>query len=254
MKPTGILLIGVCSVLLAVVPAATANDPGDNTVFIQSNGDLIGSHCHSHGFPVILCAPGNYKLVGTITVPANLDAIDITADNVTLDLNGFSIIGPVTCTATAGPTCSGSNTGSGIFSPWDNTVVKNGVVNGFVVGVYLIGRGSLVDAVHAKNNLHDGIHAEYGVVQRSTAIMNGYSGVYMTAGVIQGNFYQYNYTGIFGQQIVVIGNSTANNNYGLNVVQGSLYGSNSFTGDVTSDVYSLGAISQGNNVCGLVQC
>lgn len=254
MKNVGILLAGVCMMALVLVPAARANDPDDGTVYIRSNGDLIGSHCHSHGFPVNLCAPGNYRVVGTIMVPANVDAIDISADNVTLDLNGFSIMGPVTCTATPGPTCSGASTGSGIFSASDNTVVKNGVVDGFVDGVYLVGRGSLVDAVHAKNNLYDGIHVESGVVQRSTAIMNGFSGVYVTVGNIQGSFAEYNSTGIFGEQIVALGNSTANNDYGLNVVQGSVYGSNSFTGDVFADVYSLGAISQGNNVCGVTQC
>jgi hypothetical protein len=48
------------------------------------------------GFPVTISEPGNYRLTGNLTVPdANTTAIDIKADDVTLDLKGFGIIGPV---------------------------------------------------------------------------------------------------------------------------------------------------------------
>jgi hypothetical protein len=44
------------------------------------------------GFPYTISQPGSYKLSGNLSVPANIDGILITASNVTLDLNGFSIV------------------------------------------------------------------------------------------------------------------------------------------------------------------
>ena len=47
------------------------------------------------GFPLTISVRGAYKLTGNLTVPnADTTAIQITADNVTLDLNGFGIYGP----------------------------------------------------------------------------------------------------------------------------------------------------------------
>src|SRR5437867_140385 len=67
-------------------------------------------------FPLTISEPGSYILVTNITVPdANTTAISITADNVTLDLGGFSIMGPTVCSG--GPpvtSCAPSGTGIGI--------------------------------------------------------------------------------------------------------------------------------------------
>ena len=250
MKRFGLTLIFACLVL-----ATSAQAQADGVVLINPTGVVQGGQCHGQGFPIRLCAPGSYKLVGNITAPAGSDAIDVEADNVSIDLNGFSLNGPVTCTVTAGPSCSGGSSGTGVYSASDNTTLKNGSVTGFVNGITLVGHGSLVEEVHAKNNLKDGLHVWYGIVRRCTGIMSGYSGVYMKVGVIENSFFQYNYTGIFGTTIVVLGNSTVNNNNGLNVYQGSLYGGNSFTEDVFGDIFSLGgAVSQHNNVCGTAPC
>jgi hypothetical protein len=46
-------------------------------------------------FPIKITMPGSYRLAGDLKVTSpTADAIDITADDVSLDLNGFSIIGP----------------------------------------------------------------------------------------------------------------------------------------------------------------
>jgi hypothetical protein len=46
-------------------------------------------------FPIEITAPGSYRLASDLKVTSlSADAIDIRADDVTLDLNGFSIIGP----------------------------------------------------------------------------------------------------------------------------------------------------------------
>lgn len=40
-----------------------------------------------------ITAPGSYYLTGSMTVPSNTNAIEVAASNVTIDLNGFSIVG-----------------------------------------------------------------------------------------------------------------------------------------------------------------
>lgn len=50
------------------------------------------------GFPYAISQPGSYKLSGNLTPPANTDAIHISANFVTFDLNGFN----VSCSAAVG--------------------------------------------------------------------------------------------------------------------------------------------------------
>jgi hypothetical protein len=45
------------------------------------------------GFPYVISQPGSYKLSGNLIVPNGVSGISITANNVTLDLNGFSMTG-----------------------------------------------------------------------------------------------------------------------------------------------------------------
>ena len=113
------------TILLAFAPAALA---ADGTVLINqstiTNG-LTGCPTGGH-FPIFICQPGSYRLSGNVTVPdANTDAIHITADNVTLDLNGFAILGPATCIPNTFPkqcsTTSTTGTGNGITSFNSNT-------------------------------------------------------------------------------------------------------------------------------------
>ena len=68
------------------------------------------------GFPYVIVQPGSYKLSGNLVAPAGLEAMIITATNVTLDLGGFSVTcsfgvptkGVVSCIGDAGAVFSGS--------------------------------------------------------------------------------------------------------------------------------------------------
>ena len=68
------------------------------------------------GFPVTISQPGSYKLSSNLTIADPFGTvIQITADDVTLDLNGFTIQGPSVCNghgSTATTTCTVSNTES----------------------------------------------------------------------------------------------------------------------------------------------
>lgn len=104
------------------------------------------------GFPITISQPGSYKLSGNLTVPANTMAIDITVPGVTLDLNGFSVMGPVKC-ALGGPgktmcTAVQSNFGTPLIQATDSTILRNGIVQGSTgMGIRLNGQGHLVEGV-----------------------------------------------------------------------------------------------------------
>jgi len=46
------------------------------------------------GFPITISQSGSYRLTSNLTVPTGVEGIRITANGVSLDLNGFTIIGP----------------------------------------------------------------------------------------------------------------------------------------------------------------
>lgn len=78
------------------------------------------------GFPYNINASGSYRLTGNLTVSSTTsDAVDVNVGNVTIDLNGFSIIGP-------GNSTSGGN---GIFGGNGALTVENGSVTGFSIGI-----------------------------------------------------------------------------------------------------------------------
>ena len=99
-------------VLLALATVARA---GDGVIEINQARALAGgiTPADTAGFPVEINAPGSYILTSDLIV-SGVDTIGIQAltSEVTLDLNGFRIVGPVTCTG-AGATLSCSATGLG---------------------------------------------------------------------------------------------------------------------------------------------
>src|SRR3954466_9962513 len=102
-------------VLTFLVLASFSAFAVDGVVLLNQSTALAGlGGCDTPGFPIIICNPGSYRLSGNLTVPdANTTAIALFADNVTIDLNGFSISGPVTCVEGTYPVqCSAIGTGS----------------------------------------------------------------------------------------------------------------------------------------------
>lgn len=81
----------------------------------------------SSGFPVTITQAGKYVLTSNLTQSGNLDVIEITAFDVSLDLNGFLIDGPAICTGTPVTSCSNTGAGYGIhvFGA-DNVRIFNG--------------------------------------------------------------------------------------------------------------------------------
>src|SRR5438552_9500675 len=99
---------------LATAVAITVLAQG--VVTIDQNRALAGGVTpgDTPGFPVTLSLPGSYRLTGNLTVPnANTTAIQIAANYVTVDLNGFTIIGTTVCTGTRVTSCNPNGMGNG---------------------------------------------------------------------------------------------------------------------------------------------
>src|SRR5882757_8656039 len=84
----------VCLCLLAAIPSGLY--AVDGVVLIDQNRALAGNITpgDAPGFPISITQPGSYRLSGNLTVPASTAGIEISASNVTIDLNGFSLLAP----------------------------------------------------------------------------------------------------------------------------------------------------------------
>jgi hypothetical protein len=192
------------------------------------------------GFPYKITQPGSYKLSGNLVVPADVDGIDILTDNVAIDLNGFTVSGPVTCTGySAGIDCGayvlavGINGFTGFIHSVNNVTVRNGTVVGFYIGVDVHGIDELVEDIHATGNQTSGISVEGGVVRRNGASLNGLYGIDASRSTVTENIANFN-----GQ-------------FGLNIFHG-VFGSNTFesNGVNGTQVSNIGGgVSQNNNDC-----
>jgi len=135
--------------LCALAAPAFAGPPGSGSSGSSSGPVLIDqakaeaggvTAGDAAGFPVTISQPGSYRLMSNLIVAdANVSAIQITADGVTLDLNGYTLQGPVVCTngSPASISCTpGTASGSGVYAYAKNDVaVRNGNIRGFGVGV-----------------------------------------------------------------------------------------------------------------------
>jgi hypothetical protein len=216
------------------------------------------------GFPVTITVPGSYYLSSNLRPPTGVDAIDITASNVTLDLNGFNIGGFQPCSQSTGNiaywTCTPGMYGVGINSTGDQTVIANGNVFGFTTGVSLSGTGNRVthlglqtNATALKNtgfgDVLDTIRADrngngislfgpQSKIQKSSAAFNGGYGLYaagsgavasnITATLNKGNGINFKLNAI-GQSLVSAFNGSAGISAGgttvlSNLVADSNYG------------------------------
>ena len=248
------------TILLAFAPAALAVD---GTVLINqstiTNG-LPGCPTGGH-FPIIICQSGSYRLSGNVTVPdANTTAIRINADNVTLDLNGYSLLGPVACSGFPVTSCSPSGNGVGITSTNSYIAILNGSVRGFgSTGIFLqggvvppavlAGAGLRIEGVtmsnngqggivsggsdstisncHADSNGNSGISAQ-GVLSNSSALFNAGDGI-AWQGSATGNISIANGgSGFNGFGVFTANNASGNKSFGIVVSNVSVIMSNFF--------------------------
>jgi len=172
------------------------------------------------GFPITISRSGRYKLVGSLAVPGSKDGFEITANGVTLDLNGYEV--------------TGTDGKRGINSPLDakgqptskRLTVMNGRIAGFNVAI-LTGDYAIVDNMRASGDGNNPIqvgdasrlsNSTLGKIKCGVACLvqgNSMGSVTMSGGTVLGNF-------MYGALGTVISGSTNGPvGYANNTIQSS---------------------------------
>jgi len=191
--------------------------------------------------PYTISSSGFYYITKDLSCAADTHGITVNADNVTLDLMGFSLVG-------------GTGAYNGIYMYERNNVeIRNGTVMKFPSGgineakagngkghriinirakdnggsgIALMGYGHLVEGCTASYNVSIGIHAEFhSTITGNTSFLNTNNGINVgPASTITGNTcFQNSFQGIFADvNSTVTGNTSyANNSHGIFTCSGS---------------------------------
>ena len=221
------------------------------------------------GFPYSISSSGSYRLTGNLTVSGPKNAIQVAASNVSIDLNGFSIVG-------------GSNSFGGVVAVnQSNVIVKNGVVTSFNTAVS-VGTGGVVENVIANSIRDVGIHTQDNAIVRHCTANSALAGIQCFSGcsftdntiiagssdgidcesncLIGGNTISYNSSIAFGiscgnpgcliQNNIVKGNGT-----GIEAFDSTTsYGNNVLTGNVTGVTGGTSLGAGNTNLCDGSHC
>lgn len=196
--------------------------------------------------PLTINQPGSYYLTQNLTnTTTNGDGIRIDVDDVTLDLNGYTLSGGT----------GSSDDGIVVLGSHENIYIKNGTVrdwNGDGINA-LNADASIFENLHAENNGGDGVVADFGaIILNCTSSGNGLDGLEGDDGTIiknstaSGN----DDNGIqTSEGSIAIGNSSANNGTdGVDIAAGSVAVNNSASGNVTFGFdLALGSLAHNNS-------
>lgn len=254
--------------LMALLPGAALAI--DGVVLIDQSKALAGNVTpgDTPGFPITISQSGSYRLDGSLTVPdVNTNAIVITAPSVTLDLNGFSIVGSNVCTVRVtfgvrGVSCSAGSSATGIgilaFSSAGiySLAIRNGTIRGMgAAGLQLDSFGSaIIENLHAESDGGYGIAVSgYSIVRNATAELNEY-GIFFGEGLAINAIVQNNTYGIAVSSGRIIGASVLNNGTGLASSSTTSYVRSFFRGNTTDlgpNIFFAGSLplNAGENIC-----
>lgn len=135
------------------------------------------------GYPVVITQSGSYRLTSNLAVVnPSLFVLDVRADDVTIDLNGFSILGPQTCQP---GNCQSTGPGHAIASfnvnPIPrNTVVRNGSISGFSGCIVLASERMHIEGLAVSQCTLAGIQVgDDSLVLSNRVAMTAFSGLNM---------------------------------------------------------------------------
>ncbi len=203
------------------------------------------------GYPVTINQPGSYRLAGNLdvsgeTAPEDVTAVRVEVSGVYLDLGGFAIFGPTTCTGSPVTGCTPVGFGYGVRadSGLVNIVIRNGTIQGMggdgihcsgscrVDGISAAGNGGrgiqvvtggLVQNCHSQRNNHAGIDAA-GVIGNNRVEFNRNDGIVAVFGsvVTDNSIFRNAGRGILaGQSVLLAGNSVLwNDSVGIRTSSG----------------------------------
>ncbi len=229
--------------------------------------------------PFTISTPGSYYVTGNLTGVANQPGIVINADDVTLDLNGFELIG------VAGAAANGVRVGSGTSRT--NATIRNGTLRGWTgagvgaqntgnflmrvenVRVLSCGGGGIVlgdggvatDCVAYGNTLHGisgGVACRVSRCLSSASIASG-DGIHLGDNAVATDCVTYSNAGD-GIQVGTVGSiagcvSSNNTAHGFNVSTNVVFancaantnGGSGFVGVASSTLTNCGAVSNTSN-------
>lgn len=215
-----------------------------NQAKADSGGVTSGDNA---GFPVTISSRGSYKLTSNLRVRTpGVDAIEITKDNVTLDLNGFAIIGP-----------GGGGFGAGVNTLRTQVTVVNGSVLGMAYGLFVNGTLCRIENVSVAQNSLAGIAVGEGcVVSRNRSQGNGSGFLMFSPALLTGNTAIWNIgAGIAEGSIYNGGGSIVNNvidgngGVGLSLNTATGYSQNVLSNNNSGGAQVTGGVSMGGNIC-----
>jgi parallel beta-helix repeat protein len=236
------------------------HDP-DGVVLINQSDALEGyiTSRDAPGFPVTISDPGSYRLTSNLIPRPEQKGIEIAADDVTIDLNGFSIV---------------TYHGDGITTDnvsHSNIVIRNGTIRGsatpvnlplrFVhliqIQVYKADFSGVVLGDNASitySSIHDNPAAGLRVgtnslIARNVVSGNAAEGINAGAGsIIDGNIVEGNQDGIVCSFCTINGNSVYGNVHsGIHVSAASINNNTAFENKYYG-IWCDGDCSIGNNV------
>jgi hypothetical protein len=166
--------------LLAVWVAASAHAI-DGVVEINQPLALAGGATpgDAPGFPVTLSSAGSYRLTGPLTVASSsTSGISVSAVGVEIDLNGFSIAGPGSCSGSGSTlVCPPVGSGAGV-SGGAGVTVRNGTIRGFSNNGVIIGPNSRVTEMLLTENSVSGVQVlGESEISRCVVRRNGIAGI-----------------------------------------------------------------------------
>jgi len=170
------------------------------------------STLNAAGGTYTITASGSYKLSGNLQAKnLNTNVIEVAASNVTIDLNGFAIIGP----GHRGI----DSTDSGVFK---HITVFNGSLRGLTIGISL-GDFARIENVHVSDGFY-GIEVGNGSILIGNILENnGFVGITASVSMLRANVAVNNNN--MGIQVFcpasIVGNSAWNNGGGDIVIAGT---------------------------------
>ncbi len=271
------------AVLLLSCGVATA---GDGVIEINQ-ACALNTGCmqfDAPGFPVEIQSPGSYILTSNLDTRSlgnpEVTVINVQAADVTIDMNGFQIVGPVNCSGLppAEPRlCTPQNliNGQGISGAVSGMTVRNGSIRGVpgtgvqcglgcrvenvsvmdsAGGGISVETGSVVDGCITSGNQFAGISASSGstgsVVHDSSSFRNGGEGIHATLTTIRGSTFAHNRgDGIFTNSGSVVIENTIQNNNGNGIrLSTSIATGNNIRGNALFGITAVGKSAYGGNL------
>lgn len=229
---TATFCFGFCIALMAEEPHVPVR-PVPATLAAPAAATPISS------LPYTITTQGSYVLTGNLVASGSTAGITISADNVTLDLNGFALVGGG----------SGSVAGINVPSGQKNILIRNGTVRGWTNGGINAANAnnSVIEGLRLSNNtatntfsnvaavsVGSGSTVKNCVVAHNTNC-NGIS--VENACLVTGCIVRANTVGIgirTGDSCYVVGNISDSNTTGISVGSGNRLDGNSCTSNVNS--------------------